>query len=835
MKKFTLFSLLAIACCPAWLHAEVITPNAAQTIASKYIKVSQRSHIKAFKAPTATTTAPADYYVVTDAAGQGFALIAGDDCVNPLIGYSHTGSLDVNNMPPVLKDWLNDLSRYIATERQRGGGVAQPCAQSTDDTPAQVVVAPFVKTAWGQREPYNQLLPTQSEKRCLTGCAATAMAQVLNYYKYPQHGTGSVTYERPDLDEKQLHLDLDNDYYDWDNMLPEYTVGENDKGNWTDEQALAVATLMRDIGYASHMDYGADGSGSRVADYARAAAKNFGYSSNLFYSNNTCTSDWLEMLKIYLESKHPILVSGLTKTENGNYAGHAFVVDGYDSKNYVHVNWGWNGRFDGYYDLHEFGPKERNYNFNKGLSAIVLLPDTTGEGVDDFQPKLGAYCYEFLNNKSEKCYYIHDKIEDFKATLCTKVLYPSWAAYEGKLRLAIYDEQSNFVGAFDVESSVKLGNYKSVKINFTINSDDVKDLPDGSYYIAFQSLDNNAHPTDWLLCIDDYLYRLTKADGYITLTNSDRQTEQLTITQQPTLDRDSYDMTDAAHLSFAVKNEGHHDFNSTILFYLFDVNNPEKQPRKLDYGLDLSAFPGYERKVVNDSIPIISDNNVIPGTFDLKLYQYHQGQLVELKNQQPVRVTIRENADKASDLTVNEMSMVVNGDTVVVPNQTIVKVPRNAQIKFLAQGQWSKPVVMPEVFAIDAGIYMTDYETRDRQWFRVNTYNDYTPDPFTLELNYNAAEHDDLKLGSYCEWVYLRHDNAKYADPFYGDTDKIAIFLIEWTDPTLDGVNNAEVDTNRKIVGYWNLNGVRLSAPVKGLNIVKYSDGTVRKVFIGDR
>lgn len=276
-------------------------------------------------------------------AEKGFVLVAADDRARPVLGYSHDFSFKTEHMPVNVQDWLaslNDEIQYAIdakletpeTTRQEWELLCQgqlPAPQHRSK------VEPLVKTHWDQYEPYNNLCPGGS----LTGCVATAMAQVMKFWDWPYKGTGSYSYVHSTYG--QLSANFGNTVYDWDNMVGEMYY------NSPASQQTAVATLMYQCGVAVDMDYSPSGSTAFTDRIGRALYTYFGYSQNTMnwvvaadYNANA----WVALLKAELDEGRPIVYRG-----QGDGGGHAFVCDGYDTYDYLHFNWGWSGWCDGYY------------------------------------------------------------------------------------------------------------------------------------------------------------------------------------------------------------------------------------------------------------------------------------------------------------------------------------------------------------------------------------------------------------------------------------------------------------------------------------------------------
>ena len=282
---------------------------------------------------------------------NSFVLIAADDCARPILGYSLTGRFDIENMPDNKRAWIEGYSNEIqyAKEHQKRATaeVAQQWRDLVEGNPnsgrAITVVAPLIQTQWNQDWPYNNLCPDGT----VTGCSATAMAQVLKYWNYPPTGIGMHSYE---WNGQTLSADFGNTTYDWNNMLNTYD------SNSTEAQQTAVATLMFHCGVSLNMNYGWAWSGGSSAYSSMTAAAfinyfNYSTETQLRSRSSYSDGDWMNMVKAELNQNRPLWYCG-----TGDGGGHAFVCDGYNNNNYFHFNWGWGGYCDEYYTLNDLSP-----------------------------------------------------------------------------------------------------------------------------------------------------------------------------------------------------------------------------------------------------------------------------------------------------------------------------------------------------------------------------------------------------------------------------------------------------------------------------------------------
>ena len=280
---------------------------------------------------------------------NSFVLMAADDCVQPILGYSLTGRFDFENMPDNKRAWIqgysNEIQFAVDNQLRASSEVTQQWRDLAEGNPntgrAITAVAPLMQTKWDQGNPYNLLCPGGS----VTGCVATAMAQIMKYWNYPEHGIGSHSYTHPTYG--VLTADFQSTYYDWTNMTNTY----NNSSTYT--QKMAVATLMYHCGVSVDMSYSPNASGAVTAYVADALKTYFNYSSDAQFQSRSGYTDavWINMLKSDLNQSRPIQYCG-----SGSGGGHSFVFDGYNNSNYFHVNWGWGGYCDEYYTINNLNP-----------------------------------------------------------------------------------------------------------------------------------------------------------------------------------------------------------------------------------------------------------------------------------------------------------------------------------------------------------------------------------------------------------------------------------------------------------------------------------------------
>lgn len=364
MKPLSFYLTLLLAATPIVASAAPISPqqaidnaisfsaSAAKDVAGKISNSSASGDYKI--AYTAKSADQNCFYVVNAPAGAGYTIVSADDRLPQILGYSFTGTFDSANIPPAMRWWLDEYRDQIDLFYRSGKAY----------TPGRALqgkaIEPLLKTTWNQNAPYNNLCPIDesTNKRSVTGCVATAMAQVMKHYNHPPKGIGTHD-----------GFDFSNYTFDWDNMLPSYS------GTYTEAQANAVATLMLNCGRSVDMNYTSSESGASSYKVGAALLDNFGYDNSLRYNLREYFSEaeWEQLIYEDLAKGHVVFYHGRTPT-----GGHAFVCDGFGGNGYFHFNWGWGGSQDGYFRLFALNPEsggigsyDGGYNANQGCFTGV--------------------------------------------------------------------------------------------------------------------------------------------------------------------------------------------------------------------------------------------------------------------------------------------------------------------------------------------------------------------------------------------------------------------------------------------------------------------------------
>lgn len=362
--QFQLMLVLLLVCGQATIQAKRISQWQAQQQAysfwGKQMPMKAKAKSRVVSTASLSTLGNDSYYVFNNDAG-GFVIIAGDDAVAPVLGYTSTGAFDATNLPEGLKDLLKSYEQQIAA-------LGKNYKANATSTRAEFTGEKLQNTAkWNQGAPFNKYTPNNY----VTGCVATAGAIVMKHHGYPAKGVGSHTYT---WNGQNLTASFEHDY-DWANMPARYT-GDND------EAFDGVARLMSDLGIAVNMQYANGGSASALEDLVTALKKYFGYSK---YARHLKIEDlgaeaWNGRLRAEIDANRPVLYAA----SDANVGGHSFVIDGYKDESFS-VNWGWGGYCDGFYRIGALNPeadgKPLGDQYNSSQAAVFALQPSDGKEV----------------------------------------------------------------------------------------------------------------------------------------------------------------------------------------------------------------------------------------------------------------------------------------------------------------------------------------------------------------------------------------------------------------------------------------------------------------------
>ncbi len=509
------------------------------------------------------------YHVFNIGASNGFVIVSGSDLTPDIIGYTDEGSFDAQNLPDNMKAWLQEYTNQIAWVEKNGEQVTESKVRKAPATSTvKSAIAPLIQTKWAQDAPYNGMVPSG----CVTGCVATAMAQMLYYCNQKEGFPLGTTNVIPEYNDGNDHTvgPCSVTTFEWANMQLSYSSSS------TDEQKKAVAKLMLYCGASVNMSYGSTSSATTM--YVAEALNNyFGFDHHLknVYRDQYTAMEWDDLIYQELASARPVLCGG--KSTGG---GHAFICDGYDVDGYFHINWGWGGTGDGYYLLSVLNPNSTGVGagssrdgYTMNLDAIIGFQQSTGDTTpEEVLLTLRGFSYTGAASvaNTETYYPIEFKI-DAKANLTF--------THTIDLALGFYDEEDNLVGTsqlfyINCSPSGFFAADEDLKFNFT-------QLTTGKTYKVVPVCRERT-TTPWHKCIGADKFYLTAVTGS-THTNLS--------TNNPTVNLSTADVkltTDGVvntmqTITAKVTNNSSDDYKGNI--YLYDHSGN----KIASYGLYLEA------------------------------------------------------------------------------------------------------------------------------------------------------------------------------------------------------------------------------------------------------
>ena len=326
------------------------------------------------------------YYLFDNGGDKGFVIVSGDDRLPDVLGYATEGSLSDGEMPIQLKALLDVFEKQFADmaddDAKMESATAERKALAESSAAANVSVEPLLgNIAWYQGTPYNNLCPQIDDSKAVTGCVATAMAQVIRYYQSPTKLQNDIPGYTTTIGSLSLsEISASSTTYDYEKMLEQY-----ESGNYSDEEANAVATLMYHCGCAVQMEYGVSESSAITRSTSHVLGAYFGYDTSTLAFVDRCDyslAEWCSIIDHELTNNRPIIYDGRTLDN----AGHAFVCDGANGNGFYHINWGWSGYCNGYFDISLLNSKDPEsttgageYNTGMGMTIGIKPSGDSGE------------------------------------------------------------------------------------------------------------------------------------------------------------------------------------------------------------------------------------------------------------------------------------------------------------------------------------------------------------------------------------------------------------------------------------------------------------------------
>lgn len=596
MKKH-LALLIASVAISFSLYAEPVSLSQARRIAENFLGKQSKS-IKSTITPRVKGVASASnapYYIFNS--DNSFVIVSGNDALGDVIAYGDNGTFSLEGAPSNVTTWLSNYARYA--EEATTSTARHIKAAGTP------VVEPLLgNILWGQDAPYNDKCPTYSNQGTTTnyyvGCVATAMSQIMRYYKYPEKGTGKYSYVS---NVGELSADFGNTTYLWDDMLESYA------GTSTQAQRDAVATLCAHIGISVNMTYEPAGSGAFSQVVPGAMKDYFGYDKGVSYlvRDYYTSEEWMALIKKELDAKRPVYYSASNDDGQG---GHAFVCDGYDSNGFVHINWGWKGKSNGYFMVNYMNPDDLGIGsgsggYNTGQEIIIGIQPSGKPNALDFIHSLYGYTRFSASVNGGSCmamtYIVNEDSYDFNGSIAAVL------TQNGNIKAVLATQDLSLKGVNPSSKNITDMAY------FTMRDIPVTaDVADGNYHMSFAY--KAAGNSEWTILRHSMGY-----PSYAEVTASNKQLNITThvvspdaeLTKRITFDGEVY-AKGSAYASFAVFNKSTEVFLNNIRLKLTSVSDPSKS-----YLVDSKTLNSRVYDNAEKDINILFDltDDIVPGKY----------------------------------------------------------------------------------------------------------------------------------------------------------------------------------------------------------------------------
>lgn len=638
MKR--IYKLLLMSACGLFglqAYAQQISVEEAQAKALSFLNGQVEAKTRRVKsnlsslelAYTAKNGSEKHFYVFNSTTSDGgYVIIGGDEAAHEILGYSEKGSFDYAAIPENMKWWLSQYSiqihEAIADVKAGKAIINDEAKRNQAKRKAKANIDYLMTTEWDQVAPFNSQIPLYAQgftgqSALATGCVATAGAQVMKYYEWPDCGIGSKTLNRT-FNGVTFSADFANTQYDWANMKDKYAYDKYD-GSAAD---IAVGTLMYHIGVAVDMNYGQlndGGSSASTQTLARRLADTFKYDKSIMYKNRSSYTNeaWEDMIYAELQEHRPVLYSGTSDAPNGG--GHAFVCDGYKDGRF-HINWGWNGSNNNYFLLTATSTEK------------ALQPNGTGSGGSAAN---SSYCLNqavVINIKPD----YNGTSKPTREVRCGEYTLPASVVAKGARTYINGYMFNNGLFADTFEFAVKLVNTNDESDTHIVESSNVFDMNvnQGKGYVYYNI------PNDVKYGESYYVYPMFKNDNnewQVTDMPLDFVVPSLTIatptglnTEEFAISNNGYVSKESFNISLDIKNWDNSAVNPSIVLWVFpsgggsnvdyiNLGKVSLKPNESNhFDLTFNNFHNKNRFVVGNKYYIMAYNDNSGSYISKKMY-----------------------------------------------------------------------------------------------------------------------------------------------------------------------------------------------------------------------
>lgn len=752
-------------------------------------------------------------YVFSGVENRGFMILSANDIAFPVLGYSDENIADEANMPPQLLWWLGKYAQQIE-DAQAAGVKAAQSAVIKSSSKSWDPILPLVSTKWNQDSPYNDMCPVSNGRETYTGCVATSMAQVMNYFKYPEIGQGKIMYKATGIN-KTLMMKFDAEPFVWDKMRDSYTAGD-----YTAEEGDAVAYLMKACGYSIEMEYGTNASGAMSYLVPNALIEYFKYDESVKYVSRSMYSsdDWTAMIYDNLKNIGPVIYDGTAPSQGG----HSFVCDGYDGNGYFHFNWGWGGVSDGYYSLDALNPDAQGiggyvggFNTDQDIVIGIKKPD----GIVEEEPgRLFQYGSSIATLEGDAIIFGSEG-EPFNngwGNKSNNTIKVELGASITKLGDNTFEPLyvSGYIGNMNVVSIEpnRIYAYNPGKVYYEVKVP--VGLSDGVYKVMLVSKDMNTENAEWLPVLVNYGY-----SNYAILDVVDGK----------------YSVSDVARAILSFKDVE----ITTGLYYNRNALLKSIVVNDTDYQLSQPVIPclyrNGEKQYVGECVLItVNPFDTLEKEWVVKFYKNGTSPMITSPTEFTLTLENPVNGDVFGEYGTVTVQPSPGTPTIAVNEFEIVGSPLVETEVYEGYSRYVNIVSDPENFDVNVDIevikgYMDNTLVIAIEKLDKNNPSVRVPvdELFRNVMFLNTGENwsDNIKIdfmeAKNDEFYYL---SLKYVSGYSYKTLKEIMFRV--SDPNSVGIVNDDNDSCE----YYNMQGVRVDNPSKGQMLIKKYKNSVSKI-----
>ncbi len=707
------------------------------------------------------------YYVFNVGNNKGFVIVAGDDAVSPILGYTDSGTFDSKQLPDNAKAMLDSYAEQIEAIQQNPSLLAA-------ETSSHDAISPLIQTKWNQSAPYNYSCPVVANEtdRSVTGCVATAMAQVMYYHKWPNNETKEIpsyTYIYRYNSIRYVTIDGEEPTtFNWDAMRSTYTGSEAED----DASAHAVAELMVYAGKSVEMNYSKSSSGAATLNAISSLQNYFDYDDTMHSVDrgDYSSAEWEAVIYNELVNERPVIFSASAVSQSVK-GGHAFICDGYDGNGLYHINWGWGGQSDGYFMLSLLNPPSSGIGGNSGSGGYsfdqqAIIGIQPNDGNEDTMPM--ALSTDMLETTSESATRT-DASQGFSLPVTYRLINNTGYDVTFDGALGIYDTDGQLSNTISLRSNYPLSNSSSTKFQQSLTFG--KDLSDGLYHLKLVSRFSDEAEWQMVKNADSYYIVATIEGNTVTYKNVSISPE---ITINEVTIEGNKKTTSAQKISVNLTNTG-----STYTHELYLYINGNRQS-----GIGVNIDPGTSADYTFDWTPSSVGTYTITLTDDADGATELYSETVEIEDAVETRLSFAYKIDNAKGSVVSGNTL---SGTMTVTNEMSTEYYDNVYLYLY----WSSDG------------YLWSRKTTEAKYVQLNGNE-------TKDLSFQFTDLDVSKQ------YFIRFLYNKKGALYYTDNNW---YTLEDNASSIGGV---ELDANDDEQPIYNLNGVRMpngSSLPKGIYI----------------